>query len=48
MTWSLPGLSFAVWTAANLIPRALHHHSWYKKEFKDYPQKRKAIFPGFL
>lgn len=48
MTWSLPGLSFAIWTAANLIPRALHHHSWYKQEFKDYPPKRKAIFPGIL
>lgn len=48
MTWSLPGLTFAIWTAANLIPRALHHHKWYRKEFKDYPRKRKAIIPGIL
>ena len=48
MTWSLPGLSFAVWTAVNLIPRALHHHRWYKKHFPDYPAKRKAVIPGVL
>jgi len=48
MTWSLPGLSFAVWTAANLIPRALHHHKWYHEYFHDYPARRKAIIPGIL
>jgi len=48
MTWSLPGLSFAIWTAANLIPRALHHHRWYHEYFDDYPRMRKAIFPGVL
>ena len=25
LCWSVPALSFAVWTAANLIPRALSH-----------------------
>jgi len=48
MTWSLPGLSFAIWTAANLIPRALHHHRWYRKTFPSYPEKRKAIIPFIL
>ena len=48
MTWSLPGLSFAIWTAANLIPRALHHHDWYRREFDDYPSRRKAVIPGIL
>jgi hypothetical protein len=48
MTWSLPGLSFAIWTAANLIPRALHHHRWYKAKFVDYPKNRKAVIPGIL
>lgn len=48
MTWSLPGISFAVWTAANLIPRAIHHHKWYKDTFPDYPTRRKAIFPWIL
>ncbi|HWA17477.1 MAG TPA: DUF1295 domain-containing protein, partial [Devosia sp.] len=33
MCWNLPALSFAVWTAANLIPRALSHHAWYRRTF---------------
>ena len=45
MTWSLPGLAFAVWTVVNLLPRALHHHQWYKSTFPDYPVKRKALVP---
>jgi len=45
-TWSLPGLSFAVWTAANLVPRAQIHHTWYRRHFPDYPPKRKALMPG--
>jgi hypothetical protein len=27
--WSLPAFSFAVWTIANLAPRAFTHHRWY-------------------
>jgi len=45
MTWSLPGLAFAVWTAANLLPRALAHHRWYRATFADYPRERKAVIP---
>jgi 3-oxo-5-alpha-steroid 4-dehydrogenase 1 len=45
-TWSLAGLSFAVWTAANLVPRARSHHRWYKKNFPEYPANRKALIPG--
>ncbi len=45
-TWSLPGLAFAVWTAANLVPRAWVHHAWYRTHFPDYPPKRKALIPG--
>jgi hypothetical protein len=48
MAWSLPALSFAVWTAANLIPRALDHHKWYRKTFPDYPEERKAVIPKIL
>ena len=48
MTWCLPSLSFFVWSFANLVPRALDHHRWYKSHFKDYPKKRKAIIPGIL
>lgn len=46
LTWSLPGLAFALWTFANLAPRALAHHSWYQQHFTDYPKERKALIPG--
>jgi 3-oxo-5-alpha-steroid 4-dehydrogenase 1 len=45
MTWSLPGLVFAIWTTANLGPRARSNHKWYIKTFKDYPKNRKALIP---
>ncbi|MEE9372113.1 MAG: hypothetical protein V3V00_03590 [Saprospiraceae bacterium] len=48
MMWALPGLSFAIWTMANLIPRALDHHRWYQNTFEDYPKDRKAIIPALL
>jgi len=48
MVWNMPALAFAVWTFANLVPRALSHHKWYKEHFDDYPKDRKAIFPGIL
>jgi protein-S-isoprenylcysteine O-methyltransferase Ste14 len=44
-TWSLAGLSFAVWTATNLIPRARANHRWYRDRFPDYPDSRKALIP---
>jgi 3-oxo-5-alpha-steroid 4-dehydrogenase 1 len=45
-TWSLPGLAFAVFTVANLAPRARAHHQWYKQQFADYPPERKALVPA--
>lgn len=48
LCWNLPALTFFVWTAANLIPRALAHHKWYREKFVDYPLNRKAIIPGIL
>ncbi|MGD2039217.1 MAG: DUF1295 domain-containing protein [Anaerolineae bacterium] len=45
-TWSLPGLAFAVWAAANLAPRAQSHHRWYQEHFAEYPPERKALVPG--
>ena len=47
-TWSLPGLSFAFWTVANLLPRAISSHRWYRSEFPDYPAERKAVIPFLL
>ena len=48
MCWNLPALSFAVWTAANLIPRAVSHHAWYRRTFADYPAGRRAVIPAVL
>jgi 3-oxo-5-alpha-steroid 4-dehydrogenase 1 len=45
-TWSLAGLSFALWTAANLAPRARSNHAWYQQQFPGYPDERKALIPG--
>jgi len=46
ISWSFPGLLFAIWTMANLIPRAKSNHNWYKEKFKNkYPENKKAIFP---
>jgi protein-S-isoprenylcysteine O-methyltransferase Ste14 len=45
-TWSLAGLAFAVWTFANLAPRARSNHLWYRERFAEYPPARKALLPG--
>jgi 3-oxo-5-alpha-steroid 4-dehydrogenase 1 len=45
LTWSLPGLAFALFTMANLVPRAIKHHAWYKEHFPDYPKERKVLIP---
>jgi len=42
------GWLFVFWTFVNLMPRAVSHHKWYKKNFPDYPQERKIIVPGVL
>jgi 3-oxo-5-alpha-steroid 4-dehydrogenase 1 len=47
-TWSPGGLLFALWTAANLVPRALYHHRWYRGKFPDYPPARRAVVPFVL
>lgn len=41
-------LAFAVFTVANLVPRALSHHRWYRARFPDYPPQRKAVIPFLL
>ena len=48
MTLSFPALIFMIWTIANLLPRALATHKWYKSKFNDYPKNRKAIIPFVL
>jgi hypothetical protein len=44
-TWSLPGAVFAIWSVANLAPRARSNHLWYRNHFPDYPVARKALIP---
>jgi len=48
ITSAAPMFAFFIWTAANLIPRALAHHKWYKEHFTEYPVERKAIIPYLL
>lgn len=48
LTWSPAGLAFALWTTANLLPRAVSNHKWYKERFPDYPRERKALVPLIL
>jgi protein-S-isoprenylcysteine O-methyltransferase Ste14 len=44
-TWSLAGLAFALYSVANLAPRAVDHHAWYRRQFADYPNDRRALVP---
>lgn len=44
-TWSPVGLAFAIWTTANLAPRAQSHHRWYRDCFANYPPERKSLLP---
>ena len=48
MTWSLHGLAFFVFTFANLFPRAIKSHIWYREKFSEYPSKRKAVIPFLI
>lgn len=47
-TWSMAGLGFALWTAANLVPRAIAHHRDYRARFSNYPPSRHAVIPFVL
>ena len=48
LTWCLPALAFALWSIANLVPRALWRRSWYHTNFPDFPRTRAALIPGLL
>ena len=51
---ALAPLSFALFTACNVGPRAIQHHAWYRKKFNGkedsplYPPDRKALIPGVI
>ena len=42
---TLAGWAFAAFTVANLAPRALSNHRWYRERFPDYPARRRALIP---
>lgn len=48
MSMTLAGLVFVLFSLANLVPRAIISHRWYRQTFPDYPPERKAIFPFLL
>ena len=41
----VPGWAFAVYTFANLAPRARSHLRWYRDKFDSYPSARRALIP---
>jgi steroid 5-alpha-reductase/3-oxo-5-alpha-steroid 4-dehydrogenase 1 len=42
------GWTFALFTACNLVPRALAHRRWYRRQFPEYPSGRRALIPRIL
>ncbi len=48
MTWNLGAVFVLAITMANLIPRALYTHKWFRKNFENYPRERKAVIPFIL
>ena len=42
---TLAAWAFAFFTFANLAPRALSNHRWYRERFPDYPEHRRALIP---
>lgn len=45
LTGTLAGLVFAIFTIANLLPRAVANQRWYLAQFPDYPAERKILLP---
>jgi 3-oxo-5-alpha-steroid 4-dehydrogenase 1 len=46
--WNPGATAFFIWTVANLAPRAIKTHRWYREQFAEYPRERKALFPFIL
>jgi hypothetical protein len=48
LTGSPAAAVFVLWTAANLVPRAIANLRWYRRTFPDYPRQRRALVPFLL
>lgn len=46
LTWSPAGLAFALYTAANLVPRADANWRWARENLPEYPRGRRRLLPG--
>lgn len=44
-TWSPAGVYILAISAANLVPRAVSTHRWYRERFPDYPKERRILVP---
>lgn len=44
-TWSPGGLFILGISLANLVPRAVSTHRWYRERFPDYPKERRILIP---
>ena len=47
-TQNFAAILFAFNTLAIIGSRALESHKWYKKNFKNYPEDRKALIPYLI
>jgi protein-S-isoprenylcysteine O-methyltransferase Ste14 len=46
MSWSLPGVMYALWVSLALLSTGHSTHRWYREQFgQDYPPERKAVIP---
>lgn len=45
MTWSLAGFVWWLYMESVFIPRARHNHHWYRNQFLNYPNHRRALVP---
>lgn len=44
-TWSLAGVFILAISLANLVPRAVATHAWYRERFPEYPPQRRILVP---
>jgi len=48
LVWTPAGGAFLAFTLANLLPRGLAAHRWYREKFPGYPRERRAVIPFLL